>query len=183
MIFAMDPSLTAFGWAAMDPDCRPDGMGCVRTEKGTAGRHVYVADDDGMRVDAIAGVLVAQIRARPWVRVIATEAPAGAQHAASAKALGLSYGCVRAVGVALGLRVVTVQAHEPRTLLCKTKTASKGDVESALLALYPEAERLLLVESLGHKPSKVVREGAFDALAVAHTVLHGTIGDLLRRQA
>lgn len=177
MIFAMDPSLTAFGWAGLDQGFRPDGLGCVRTEKGSAGRHVYVADDDGLRVDAIASVLVAQIRARPWVKAIATEAPAGAQHAASAKALGLSYGCVRAVGVALGLRVVTVQAHEPRVMLCNTKAASKLDVEKALRERYPEAADLL-----GHKPSKVLREAAFDALAVAHTVLHGTIGDLLRRQ-
>lgn len=180
MIFAMDPSMTAFGWAGLGPDCRPDGLGCVRTEKGTAGRHVYVADDDGLRVDAIASVLVAQIRARPWVKVIATEAPAGAQHAASAKALGLSYGCVRAVGVALGLRVVTVQAHEPRTLLCGSKGASKSDVEAALRELYPEAGAML--EPNGRRVAAPVREGAFDALAVAHTVLHGTIGDLLRRQ-
>lgn len=172
MIFAMDPSMTAFGWAALGRDGRPDGMGCVRTEKGTAGRHVYVADDDGLRVDTIARVLVEEIRTRPWIRVIATEAPAGAQHAASAKALGLSYGCVRAIGVALELRVVTVQAHEPRTMLCQSKNASKADVEAALRKLYPETRSWLF-------KSKAVREGAYDALAVAHTVAHGTIGDLV----
>ena len=171
-ILGVDPSLTACGWAVLTLDGVPLAMGCARTEKGQTGRHVYQADDDGARVDTIARALVTH---GTGAALIASEAPAGSQHALAAKALGLAYGCVRGVAVALGAHVVTVQAHEPRILLCKTKGASKLDVKNALLAIYPNA-----MELLGPKPSKVVWEGAFDALAVAHTTRVGAIGDMLR---
>ena len=174
----MDPSITAFGWAVLDValPMRPIAMGCVRTEKGTAGRHVYRADDDGVRIDAIASELCIQARGAK-AALIAAEAPAGAQSAVAAKAMGQAYAIARVVGVALGIRVVTVQAHEPRVLLCGTKAASKADVEAALLALYPDA---VITGIAGRVSPKPVREGAFDALSVAHTVGLGMFGGMLR---
>lgn len=176
-IMGLDPSIAAFGWCVLELEpARVVTLGTVRTAKGTAGRHVYRADDDGIRIDTIAGVLVREARAH-GVRLIAAEAPAGAQSAVAAKAMGQAYALARTVGVALGIRVITVQAHEPRTLLCGSKLASKADVEAALRELYPEAGPML---EAGRRVAAPVREGAFDALAVAHAAARGTFGALLR---
>ncbi len=175
-ILGIDQSLTACGWVVFGITSDSSGygplaMGCVQTEKDPRMAHLYAADQDGARLDAIGQELV---RRAFGCRLIVCEAPAGAQGFNAAKALGLAYGLVRGVGCGLGIQVVTVQAHEPRKLLCGDRGASKLDVELALERLYPHARALL-----GPKPTKPVREAAFDALAVAHTAAVGTVGRLI----
>ena len=161
-ILALDPSLTATGLVVLRLSLE-DGAWtwhvahaeCVRTEPDARSRHLYQADQDGQRVDRIASALLATIdHHRP--ALAATEAPAGSQHAISAKALGLAYGCVRAACVSRRLPVLTVQAHEARIAATGSKGASKDDVGAAMSTRF----------RFDIQGTKVAREAIGDALAV-----------------
>jgi Holliday junction resolvasome RuvABC endonuclease subunit len=161
-ILALDPSLTATGLAVLRLSLE-DGewawrvahVECVRTEPDARSRHLYQADQDGQRVDKIATAILAAIdRHRP--SLAATEAPAGSQHAISAKAFGLAYGCVRAACVSRRLPVLTVQAHEARIAATGTKSASKDNVGAAMAMRF----------CFDIQGTKVAREAIGDALAV-----------------
>jgi Holliday junction resolvasome RuvABC endonuclease subunit len=161
-LLALDPSLTATGLAVLRLaivdgawSWRVAHAECIRTEPDTRSRHLYQADQDGQRVDLIAHALLRVIEEyRP--ALAATEAPAGSQHAISAKALGLAYGVVRAVCCARRLPVLTVQAHEARIAATGSKSASKDDVGAAMARRF------------GYQihGTKVAREAIGDALAV-----------------
>lgn len=166
VIMGLDGSMTAFGWAVVElgadhDEDRPKAIGCVRTGKETDARHVYQADDDGRRIDEIADALILPIRQHK-PRLLVIEAPAGAQHAASAKALGASYAISRTLGRCFGIPAMTVQAFEPIRMFLGRKNASKLEVEQWCLARWPDAEWMLRP-----KATKPEREGAFDALSVA----------------
>lgn len=179
LVMGLDGSMTAFGWGVLELGEAPDldvpvDIGCIRTEKESGPRHVYMADDDGRRLDEIVDGLLVPIRAhRPKLFVI--EAPAGAQHAASAKALGLSYGLSRTLARVLGVPVITVQAEEPRRLLLGKRNASKLEIEQWCLTRWPACERMLRPRA-----SKPEREGAFDALSVAVTGARSVMGEAIR---
>jgi len=169
-IVGLDGSLTAFGWSivVLSPSAGLTVIeaGCVRTKPDPRSRHLYAADSDGARVDAIATVVLDVIARAPAAlqgaggRLVAIEAPAGSQHASAAKALGLAYGISRTACVAHGLVPITVQAHEVRAAIGGGKTASKADVAAGV-------ERMTgWVSTARTKPS---REGESDAVAVALT--------------
>ena len=181
IVLGLDGSMTAFGWAALrlgeshELD-EPVGLGCVRTSKEAAARHVYMADDDGRRLDEIADVLIAAVQLYE-PRLIVIEAPAGAQHANSAKALGLSYGLSRTLARCFDVPCITVQAEEPRRVLVGRRNASKTEMEDWCLSRWPTSLGLLRP-----KASKPEREGAFDALTVAATGARSAVAGPLRPQ-
>lgn len=167
LVIGFDGSLTAFGWAMLTLAEAPRVVlaGCVCTAPDAKGKHLYQADQDGQRVDKIAVQLIAAIEvARSESRsgriFVVIEAPAGAQHAASAKALGLAYGIARTVCVAAGLSPITVQAHEVKAVCGGSKGASKDEVASGV-------ERLTGWRSSAK--TKPAREGESDAVGVALT--------------
>lgn len=182
VIVGFDPSLTAFGWAvvAIEDPPRVLAAGCVTTKPDTRARHAYQADQDGARVDAIATELLRVLRgaqmhgqSMPTI-LVAIEAPAGAQHAASAKALGLSYGIARTVCAACGETPITVQAHEVKVAIGGSKGASKDDVA---------ADVTRLTGWTSTAKTAAAREGESDAVGVALTAMrHPLAGALSRRR-
>lgn len=170
IVIGLDPSLTAFGWAVVSAETPPRVLaaGCVQTKPDTRSRHLYQADQDGARVDAIAVALLRVLRdaqmhgqSTPAI-LVAIEAPAGAQHAAAAKALGLSYGVARAVCAAECLTPITVQAHEVKLAVGGSKGASKDDVAAGVLAATGWSSTAR---------TGPAREGEADAVGVALTAL------------
>lgn len=162
-ILAIDPSLTATGMVVLEVDAagaRVLDQAFVATKPDTKSRHVYQADKDGTRVDEIARGLLALLDAHR-VHYVATEAPAGSQHAASAKALALAYGVIRGVLFARDITPATVQAHHAKRAATGSPSASKDEVLSAV-------ERRFGVTIEG---SKARREAIADALSVACAAL------------
>lgn len=170
IVLGLDPSLTAYGWAVVDRGAgKVLASSCVRTEKDARKSHMYAADQDAQRIVELAhGLDVALREADLALRSensgalrIVCEAPAGAQHATSAKALGQSLGVTLGVLVARGHGVRFVQAHEVKKRIGGSMAASKADVAAGV-------SRALRWQS-GAK-TKVEREAEHDAAAVALTL-------------
>jgi Holliday junction resolvasome RuvABC endonuclease subunit len=171
IVVGFDPSLTAFGYAVVTQDVRPRVLraGCVCTKPDSKGAHLYQADKDGARVDAIASELLrllTEIAGDGHPFVVGIEAPAGAQHASTAKALGLSYGIARTVCLALGKTPITVQAHEVKSKVGGGRLASKDDVKAGVLRVCEWSS------VAGTAPA---REGETDAVGVAIATLQHPI--------
>lgn len=186
IVLGLDGSLTAYGYAflalrAREADDSVLAMGCIRTAPDTKSRHVYQADKDGARVDTIADELLSLVRARrPSLIVI--EAPAGSQHAAAAKALGLAYGIGRTVARSVGITALTVQADEPRRVLCGRRDASKEDIARWCVERWPMVAPGVagLMREGATKPEL---EGAYDALGVAAAAARSPMCEPLRSAA
>lgn len=179
VVVGFDGSLTAFGWAVVEIGTPPRviAAGCIRTAPDPRSRHTYQADQDGARVDVIALALLRVLdeAMRPGVPVlIAIEAPAGAQHAAAAKALGLAYGVSRAVCAARGIAPITVQAHEVKLVCGGSKGASKDDVAIGVHALTGWRS---------DARTGAAREGESDAVGVALTAMRHPVCAALRGAA
>lgn len=177
LVLGLDGSLTAYGWGlvALEESPRVVAAGCIATKPDGKSRHRYQADADGERVDEIArGILAAIDRALALTRslVVVIEAPAGAQHAAAAKALGLAYGVSRTVCVARGLTPITVQAHEVKKEIGGSMGASKDEVASGVLRL---------VRWTSTASTKPAREAEHDAVGIALTGAKSPVADALRR--
>jgi len=166
IVLGLDPSLTAYGWAIVDRSRDVVlSAGCIRTEKDARKSHMYAADQDALRVIMLAeGLEEAVLKARSFAGSIdqspriVCEAPAGAQHAASAKALGQSFGVTLGILVAAGLYPRLVQAHEVKLRLGGSRDASKAAVADGVQAMTSWRSEART------KPS---REAEYDAAAVA----------------
>lgn len=175
-LLAIDPSLTATGFAILDLTGDRENvlaLDFVATKPDTKSRHVYQADKDGARVDDIADKLLALIdQYRP--DLVASEAPAGSQHANSAKALALAYGAIRGALRARGVTPLMVQAHHAKKAATGDKAASKEAVIGAMQTRF-------VVQLAG---SKAKREALADALSVACAAMgEPTVQAMRRRDA
>jgi Holliday junction resolvasome RuvABC endonuclease subunit len=166
-LLALDPSLTATGWAVLDlrHGCVED-VGVIRTKlPPKAKRHHYQGDTDDARVRALAQG-VAKLYRIPGVAVVAKEAAAGSRHVKAAKALAYAQAVPVALAVGLGVgELLNVQAEEAKRAATGKKSATKDEVAAGVFARWPEAQAL--VEAL--KPASI-HEHATDALAVAMAV-------------
>jgi Holliday junction resolvasome RuvABC endonuclease subunit len=174
IILSIDPSLTATGLGVVETAGDTElvrAVGFVATKPDTKSRHVYQADKDGARIDEIADVLLALLELhRP--DVVACEAPAGSQHANSAKALALAYGTIRGVLRARDITPIMVQAHHAKHAATGDKAATKEAVITAMQARFA-------VQITG---SKARREAIADALSVACAAMNEPTVQAMRRR-
>lgn len=176
LLVGLDGSLTAFGWAVLTVEAAPRvaRAGCITTKPDSHSRHMYAADQDGLRVDAIAAALLgvlAEARRDGRAVLVAIESPAGSQHAKAAKALGLAYGIARTVCMACGIVPITIQAHEAKRHVGGSMGASKADVAAGVL------EHTGWTSTASTKPA---REGEADAAAVALTAMAHPLAHALK---
>ena len=178
IVVGFDGSLTAFGMGAVTMEEVPEVLRaqCTCTKPETKSKHTYSADKDGVRVDVIAEDVLAFL---DWALsfgvpvLVAIEAPAGSQHAVSAKALGLAYGIARTACAAKKLIPITIQAHEVKIDVGGSKAASKEDVANGVKRITG------WVSTAKTLPAK---EGEADALGVAITALSHPVVAMLNRQ-
>jgi Holliday junction resolvasome RuvABC endonuclease subunit len=166
ILIGIDGSLTATGLVAIDLTGGGERVAwseCVRTKPDKSSRHLYQADEDGERVDAIARALLRLLEISGRAPLVACEAPAGSQHALSAKALGLVYGAVRGVLVCRGIAPIMVQAFEAKRVGGGSPQAAKAVVERAMRERFPSA-----FDTARSKPEN---EAIADAFAVACVAL------------
>lgn len=173
-ILSIDGSLTATGLAVLDASRDAETVrdtAFVKTKPDTKSRHVYQADKDGARIDDIADTLLALLDLH-CPDVVACEAPAGSQHANSAKALALAYGTIRGVLRARGITPIMVQAHH-------AKKAATGDAAATKEAVIVAMQARFGVQIVG---SKARREAIADALSVACAALDEPTVQAMRRR-
>lgn len=173
-LLAIDGSLTATGMVVLELGPGTERLLAeefVKTEPDGKSRHVYQADQDGVRVDAVVDGLLALLRQHA-PDVVAIEAPAGSQHANAAKALALVYGALRGALRAVGITPVMVQAHHAKSAATGSKSASKLEVEAAMARRFG-------LSTTGSKPRK---EAIADAAAVACAAMSEPTVQALRRR-
>lgn len=153
IVLGLEPSLTAYGWSIVDVSTSPSkvlAVGCVRTKPmPKKKRHLYQTDQDAIRLNTIAATLAKLVVGLPpeslgffekkpeSLRIdhIVCEAPAGAQHATTAKALGQTLGLTIGVCAALGRHIRFVQAHEIKMKIGGALHATKEEVARGVLAI------------------------------------------------
>jgi Holliday junction resolvasome RuvABC endonuclease subunit len=175
IVLGLDPSMTAYGWALVSRGERYVVLdaGHARTEKDAKKSHMYAADQDAQRITLLAHGLLTALNdayaaSHPHAFRIVCEAPAGSQHAVSAKALGQSLGVTLGVLASRGYGVRFVQAHEVKQRVGGAKDASKDAVALGVLARTGWRSAA---------PTKPGREAEHDAAAVALTL---TLEELTR---
>lgn len=164
IILGIDGSLTATGWtrvAVMGGVAEALAESCVQTSPEAKRRRIYAADDDGRRIDEIAGALSHQMRV---VDFVAVEAPAGSKSSKAAKALGLVYGAVRALACAHGKPLIVVQAADAKRAMTGDKAASKSLVQEHAAAWLGSISG-----------NAVTREAIADARAVVRAALESPV--------
>lgn len=165
IVIGIDGSLTATGVAVIELRGEVWHVRealCVRTKPDAKSTHLYKADQDGVRIDEISVAVEGVLVRTPSPRVVALEAPAGAQSATAAKALALAYGTIRTTLRMVGVTPVMVQAHHAKKAATGLASATKDEVEAAMRKAYawPSA-----------KHTKPEAEAIADALAVATAAL------------
>lgn len=171
MIVGFDPSLTAFGYTAVETEPRVNPVEVGIWETWPEKEFIGAAADNEERFAYLAQqIWVFVDRVKP--ERIFTEATVfipGKMTAASIHALGRVRGFVDVVGAVLNVQVVELTPQQVKKGLGIIRPkdaegmASKQEVRTAVERLYPDAVALI--------PGGKVGENGADAIAVAHVGL------------
>ncbi len=175
-----DPGLAHFGFASLALHARgeePLDLGVLKTVKSDAKRKMLTADDNVRRgrelVDAL-GVSLGD-----GTRLVCSESFSHPRNSSAAAKLSLSWGIFIAHVHLRDLPLLQASPQEVKLAVCKTKDASKQDIQDALIARYPGADLLGKLDARKQN-TKEHREHAFDALATIVTCLNSEIVRMLR---
>lgn len=167
-VLAVDAGFTACGWAVLKAG-QPVAAGCIRTEKTNRKRAVRVADDDAERCAYLARELARIVQAHNVKGLVAEMPSAGGQSARAVACMAKAGAVLAAVVELLQLPAEWLTPGEIKAV-AGSKSASKADVEAAVLRRWPNAP----LPSL-----KCEREHVADALAAFMAAEHGSLCRLL----
>lgn len=180
IVLGVDVGFAACGWALLDVGATSErvvGMGVVRTKKATAKQHVLSCSDDMARAREIAAQLADVIDAHR-ASVVAIEAMSFVRSSSAMAKLGMAYGVIAALVGTRGLPLVQASPQAVKKSLCGAVTASKEEVEFAVLARYGNTTEHLL-----RNVCESMHVHAFDAAAVGVVALDSEVVRALRRAA
>lgn len=177
IIMGIDPGYCATGWVLVDSEKGPVRCGVIRT-KPRVGRG-YVHEDTWRRCTVLACELTifSVFRRRPpgiEPDCYVIEAPAGSQSAKAAAATAMAYAICAVTVMESGKPSVRVTAGDAKKAATGKRTASKSEVQAAVLKKWPALEAMAL-EAVGKAKSKV--EHIYDAAAC---VIAGWDTDVVR---
>jgi len=182
VVLGLDPGFSSFGWAAVR--LIPEGgeevleVGCIRTERSKG--KVLVRDDDRRRAAEIARALLGVSR-RLLPAVLCAEAlshvnPRESRMPVSTTVkVGRAWGEVDMLAEQLETALVQVAPQTIKKAVCGNRSASKAEVQRALVRRYPELAALL--EPI---PASF-REHPVDAVGAVAASLHTNELRLARR--
>lgn len=176
VVLGLDVGLAALGWAVVDLSAdgeRVVDLGTVTTAKSSKRRGVRVADDDVRRCRELAAFLLGVID-RHDVVAIAAELPHGSKGARAAAALGMAKAILASVAEARGLPIAACSPVELKQATAGSGSASKADVQAALVARFGPLE---------WPKRKADVEHAADALGAVVACLDSDVLRMARRVA
>ena len=157
-ILGLDPGFANTGWALFDVSS--DGAlsfvdgGVITTKKASKKTHVYASDDNMSRAASIFAELEAKL---PDVSLVAYEAMSFVRSASSMAKIGMMYGALAGLLQAHGLAGVSFTPQGLKDLTAGRSSATKDEVESAVLSEFPGIATVRLPKSK--------RDHMFDAAA------------------
>jgi Holliday junction resolvasome RuvABC endonuclease subunit len=158
----MDPSLTEFGYAIIDPTSKiVIEMDSIKTSKSEDVKKKLKknTDDTTDRLKQIASVLTEKIKYYD-IKIADFEIPVGSKSAIAGIALAGIRGLVVGVCVALQLEINTISAREVKLLLTGNRDASKEEILDKVIELIPT------FTSKSVKYTKARKFACADAIAV-----------------
>lgn len=182
IVLGLDPGFSNFGWAAVR--LLPEGgeevleVGCIRTERGKG--KMLVRDDDRRRAAEIArGLLAVAQRIEPAVLCAEALSHVNPRDSrmpiATTVKVGRAWGEVDMLTELLETAIVQVAPQTIKSAVCGSRSASKVEVQRALVRRYPELAALL--EAI---PASF-REHPVDAVGAVAASLHMNELRLARR--
>lgn len=157
----IDPGLAHLGWAIVDvgdDGARVLALGCIQTAKDK--RKVLSTVDLHRRGQEIARALGEIVRLYPGISVAFAESLSFVRSASTMCGIGRAWGVVDAVLEANRIGLVQASPQEIKQVVCGSKTATKDDVEAAVIRVCGEHVRTQLA-----RITKSRREHPVDAVA------------------
>jgi len=165
IVVGIDQSMAACGIAVLElhgDAWRVKATRCIRTKPDPKAKHLYKADQDGLRIDEVSIGIEGMLVSLPRPMLVAIEAPAGSQSVSAAKAMAQAYAVARTTCRMMGVSPIVVQAHHAKKAATGVSGSSKEDVEAAMRKrwAWEPTER-----------AQVAIEAIADALAIATAAL------------
>jgi crossover junction endodeoxyribonuclease RuvC len=178
-VLGIDPGFASCGVALvrlMPIDEKVVALAVIRTVKDNAKRRTYAADDNLRRARELHRVIDDLIVAN-GVRAIAAEAMSFPRNASNSAKMALCWGVLVSIAEARGLPIVQASPQALKRAVTGSTTASKDEVEFALLKRFGNDLEDLFTGPDGQ------REHAFDALAAVVACLDSDVLRALRPRA
>jgi len=157
-ILTNDPSLTAWGYAVLDPFGKIYASGCIKTAPEHKKRRIRKSDDTQRRASGIIRKLLSLVK-QYNVQFILSESPHGSQNASAAVMIGLVVGITQTMAECLDIPIEYYSEGDAKKCALGKLSAAKNEMIEAMTAVF------------GHKwrtGTKYIDEAVADALGVYH---------------
>lgn len=172
ILLGIDPGFSSLGWAALciapppSEAMRCNDLGIIATEKASKKAHVLATEDNLRRAREIANCLNALVTRfeddKNAVLAFCTESMSWPRNAAVTAKMGITWGVLAAVSHQRRVPIFQCSPQELKKQTAGTKSATKEEVEAAVVArLGPSASAMIVAIP------KTKREHPVDALAAA----------------
>jgi Holliday junction resolvasome RuvABC endonuclease subunit len=133
-ILALDPSLTAFGWAVMEGQEIVE-CGCIKTEPLAKKQNIRKGDDRCRRITEINTILLG-LMDKYQIKYIVSEQPHGSQSAVAAIMVGIVLGIIQTIADAKGIGVEWYSEGDCKDNLLGRRSASKTEGIAAVKRIF-----------------------------------------------
>jgi len=185
IILGLDPGFSSLGYAMTtweDDRLRPLKIGVIHTKKANKKTHVLACEDNFERSRELAVALRRLISGQRIIAVCA-EAMSFPRQASVAAKVAMCWGVLADITVTESLALVQPTPQRVKKALCGKITASKEEVQDAVVAYgWTPEDRAALIAQIAAL-NKGDREHAVDALAVIITSADGEVLRLARKLA
>jgi Holliday junction resolvasome RuvABC endonuclease subunit len=135
-ILTNDPSMTAWGWVALDWKGNIIEKGCIKTSGvPKKKRRIRKGDDTVRRVNEINQELLKVIK-QYKVDYILSELPHGSQNASAAVMIGIVTGIMQTLSDSLEIGIEWYSEGDAKKCVLGRQSATKGDMIEAINKLY-----------------------------------------------
>ena len=177
-ILGFDPGFAHLGYAALeirDGAYTVRGLGIVETKKSAKKRSFLASDDNLRRAREIAECLD-KLVSQYNPSAIACESMSFVRNASACQKIGIAWGVLAAVAELSGsIPILKASPQDVKLRVCGDRTASKLDVQNALISLFGDGVSILWSDIPSGK-----REHCADALAVILAVESSDVVRLLK---
>jgi len=134
-VLAMDPSITAWGYAVSDLNGEILEVGCIKTSKQNKKRKIRAGDDDIRRIEEIVSILLLVIETYN-IKYIVTEQPHGSQNSDAAKVVGMVNGVCVTINLILQIPIEYYLEADAKRCLFNRKEVTKSETMHLIDKLY-----------------------------------------------
>lgn len=157
LVMTNDPSITAWGWAVVDPtNSKIISVGAIKTVPQAGKLRIRKGDDTVRRVHEINKTLL-QVLKDHEIALIVSELPHGSQSAQAAQMIGIVTGIMQTIGDCMNIPVEWFSEGDAKVATTGRRSVEKDDMVRVVCKLFDSAE---------WKKTKWENQAIADSLAV-----------------